>query len=295
MLFGSILRFRHITVCFHRIAAYFAMFCVLVGWPLSHGTSAQENPNQNISSGEILAKVQASYQGLETYRLTAVRDYEERVEAPSISASDAHRSSTIALDISAAGPSKGSIFVKNGKHEIQSFTDGHTVWTFQPEKKKYSVATLGTVSPSGNTQSANGTPEDAGALKVFERVLVDRYRSIARIGDRFVRQKDRTLEQDGTKIECYVFKMTQPREWHEIWVDKGSFIVRRSVDYTEDGTTGRDARRTTLTLTLKSLDANAKFDESAFSFTPPAGAKQVSSIDLDWTGRFGGLEAPPVR
>ncbi len=267
----------------------------LLGSIVGQSALGQQNPNQSISSSEILAKVQASYQTLQSYRLTAVRGFEENAEAPEISISDSRRFSTITIDLSAAGPSAGSIFLKYGKREIQSFSDGRTVWTYQPEKKSYSVTPLASADPTARAKTEKAAQENANLLKTFERVLVDRYRNITQLSSKFVQQKDRTLEQDGAKVECYVLKIVLPNEWHEIWVDKVRFIVRRSVDYTEELITPNDKKKITLTLTLKSLDADAKFDESAFGFTPPAGTKQVRSVETQWAGTFDGFEGPPVR
>jgi len=236
-----------------------------------------------LSIDQLLKKVSETYQSAQNYQISAEKDVEVGAvgEAHSLDGSRSyanfHQSSKFDINFAATAQSRRRLTVKDEKQETVIVDDGRTSWTYLSGKKQYKEEP--SVSPGIASQAANKVKTGTDILSEYQNLLVNRFRNLSGYASSSTLEKDERIKIGGEKKDCYHVRIQTAGGSHDLWIDKDSFLVWRSKDSTPTPQEGITLQ-TTVTVTLKAADLNAKFEDGFFTFKPPEQAKKVDSIKL---------------
>ena len=232
-----------------------------------------------LSVDEILKKVSATYENLQSYRFVveqraqfvAVGSIDSGTAAENtvpggIVSPDFHKETVSQIELAEVRPGKIRFVVKDGKNDVLLVSDGQTTWTYLPKLKQYTEE----LRPAGNAEMSN--------LSEIRNLLVNRFRGLSKYGSIATLGRENQIKVGGVKIDCYVVKIPTPQLTHELWVDKERFIVLRSKRTPLRSQEGI-AMETTITVNTTEASVNSQLADSLFKFTPPEKATKVQSLN----------------
>jgi outer membrane lipoprotein-sorting protein len=249
---------------------------------------------------EILKKVEAVYQNLQSYQFVA-QDQNKTSETSRIDRPDGlykelpnadvrnpaavyvvARGVSEHIELAAFNPGKVRLWVKSSSisGQILVVSDGHTTWASMPLRKQYTEK----ATPLNRTSDAEAqaVPEELQFIKRYWSILVGQFCDISRFSPSARLGEDAHLKVGGKKIDCYDIKWQTGTANHEIWVDKDHFIVWRLKQTPRAGVPHGPLRPSDVTIDVSKADLNPKLDDSLFAFTPPEKFAKVES--LTWPG-----------
>lgn len=232
---------------------------------------------------ELLKRVSGAYQGAQNYKIVAEKNVEVTAagEANSVDGgraySNFHQSSNFEITLAASDSGKGRLTAKDEKQETVVVNDGHTSWTYISGKKQYTEEP--SALPPAGSQTSSKAKSGPDILKDYENLLVNRFRNLSAYSSSATLEKDEKIKIGGEKRDCYHVRIQTGGGSHELWIDKDNFLVWRNKDSTPTPQEGITLQ-TTVTVNLRTVDLNAKFEDSFFTFMPPEKAKRVDSLKL---------------
>jgi hypothetical protein len=190
---------------------------------------------------EILKKVEAVYQNLQSYQFAAqydARAVENRLD-DGMNTSDSRSPNAIEytmgrgvnsyIEFAAVNPSKARLWVNisqaSNTSQILVVSDGHTTWASMPLQKQYTEK----LTPLDGRSEAEvrDVREELQFIRQYWSLLVGRYRDVSKFSPLARLGKDARLKVGGEKADCYNIKWQTQEANDEIWVDKDRFIVWR--------------------------------------------------------------------
>jgi len=234
-----------------------------------------------LPAGEILNKVSETYKSVQNYQFVAEKNVEVAAVGDARSLDGSRTSSNfnqfsnfeVALAATSAGKSRLSL--KDQKQQTIVVNDASKTWTFLPAKKQF------TEEPSGPPNVVSPTPDKVKSgvdlLIEYQNLLVNRFRSLSDYTASATLGKDERVKLGGEKRDCYHVRIQVGSGYHELWIDKESFLVLRNKDVTPTPQEGISLQ-TTVTVNLRTADRNPTFADDFFAFTPPEAARKVDSL-----------------
>ncbi|HLJ12876.1 MAG TPA: hypothetical protein VKV15_00145 [Bryobacteraceae bacterium] len=161
-----------------------------------------------------------------------------------------------------------------------SVADGRNVWVYLEQQKLYKRVE-GALDPR-DTDSEDDSIDNP---KSFLRKVMDgrflRYSRFASMSNRSKIVREESCTANGVRSECYVLeinaKTTSPQTVtgvYTLWIDKQRYLVLRDDFSLIDKVAGTY----TNSIRYDIARINIEIPERLFSFTPPKGAKEVSSF-----------------
>lgn len=225
---------------------------------------------QTPTAADILRKVGATYQGLRQYRLVA-RVQDVRTKLESSTRQESHQD--MRIDLSVAQPANVYLYIKDNNRQgdvlVRSeqtyvISNGRKAWVYLPKQNEY-------------TEDPSESAFEARKLAIYaNNLLVTQYLSMWRLSGHAALERDKKLDLNGHKVECFTVKISQPGEEQELWIDKQSFLVLESTEkvkaqFNSHGQTDWD----NWVIRLESASVNTPLQSAQFEFTPPANAHGV--------------------
>jgi outer membrane lipoprotein-sorting protein len=216
--------------------------------------SAQETP----TARQILEQVRAAY--------TAVRQYEMagnlEVTKPRLSVPFRivyRYPDKLRLEGSIGGAQNGGILI----------TDGTTTWSYNPARKTYTQSKgLPDLDPDmddDELKRAGIDPSGSTLVQTAQLQLVT-YRKLAALAAGASLLRVENLQLAGAPTECYVVEVQEKQNRHHLWVDTKRFRILRLES---------NGGQTTMRMSFDRVTLNEPVPDDAFSFVPPADARQV--------------------
>jgi hypothetical protein len=108
-------------------------------------------------------------------------------------------------------------------------------------------------------------PSSPKAVQFAEYSLAP-YRMLAGLARGAKLSRVETVQLAGVPVECYVIEAHESKSTDMVWIDTRQFYVLR-MESTGD--------KETMRLNFQTVRLNQRLPDDAFSFVPPAGAKQI--------------------
>ncbi|HEV2176652.1 MAG TPA: redoxin domain-containing protein [Terriglobia bacterium] len=223
-----------------------------------------------MSAGDVLARVGATYKNLQSYQFEA----EEDVAAAAGGASGSQQSR---LGLAVEKPDKVRLEFKDEQKDVLVVSNGSTTWEYMPQKKQYTKEQA--ASATENEATDSGDENETDLVTATRRLLVTRYLGLARYTASARLGKNEKVKFDGQKVDCYVVELRLPESAYKLWIDKQRFLVLRLRETSELVQNGRQWHVET-TVNLKRAETGALPGEQLFAFTPPGKATEVQTLDL---------------
>jgi len=228
---------------------------------------------------DLLKRVKETYAGANQYQF--VTRLVERRNGVETTGSD-----EIAVDkrsrVSFKAVGSGAVAWSGGREEgvLITVADGRNVWVYLEQQNLYKKVE-GTPDPR-NTDSDDDSIDNP---KSFARKVMDgkflRYAKFESMSNRARIVREEGCTSNGVHSECYVLEInaetTSPQTVtgvYTLWVDKRRYLVLRDDFSLVDKVAGTY----TNSILYDIARINVEIPERLFSFSPPQGAKEVSSF-----------------
>lgn len=259
-----------------------------IAFYLSLGVCPARTHAQELSVGDLLKKVEATYRQASSFNIVVEKSVElatvgESNVGGSTVRSNFHQSENIQVGLVAASSSKATLQLKHEKKEIIVIRNGKLVWTFIPAQQAYTETT----AENTREQEPSGSKDISGVdlLRNYEILVAARYQSLAPYASTAKLERSEKLKVGGDKKDCYVLMIQTPQGSHELWIDKAQFVIWKCVDTSPTPSEGISLQ-SKVTVTAKEIVLNSNLEDSAFVFTPPGQAKKVDSLKLSGKNPF---------
>ncbi len=179
------------------------------------------------------------------------------------------------MDFAILKPSSVRLQVKQPQGEVCMASNGAITWQWLPQKKEFTrqqaASRLSAAEDSGGGQNdlVMNTYQD----------LVLRYTHLAGYASAATLQKDARIKVSGRKADCYVVALELKNATHKLWIDKQTYLVLRHEEH--DVARGGQTQATVqIAINLKQAEINQTPDPSLFTFSPPAGWREVQTLNV---------------
>jgi peroxiredoxin/outer membrane lipoprotein-sorting protein len=220
-----------------------------------------------LSAQQILAQVAATYSRLHDYQLDAVRTITTAAAGQVGVSSRAHYTLAVSL------PGRIRLHLKEEGTDLLVVSDGTTTWWYLAGKKIYTRQSAAAMWPSADEKSW-----DIDTFSDVERVLVERYRGVARLAASVSLKGKGRVKSDGKKVPCYVLELRLPDWTHQLWIDTERFLVLRHREVKNSVRHGVMVRREMQIEVKEARLADPPAD--LFAFTPPPEAREVTVLGV---------------
>ena len=280
-------------MCF-RMQFVVAAFACCVAFDYVSAQNASEN---SLDALELLQKASQQYVDLKSYKITEEQTF-----------SSEHPPDPAPSVITAmAAPSQRYRFEADiGLGNDIRVSDGHFVWFYRSSRKSYTQTSADLAKDSGAYESRPLWPDEAGIrgasqLRKLAQFVGD-YKSALRLSDADVILRGHWFECHVVELSNDDLKIPLPYPFTEtVWIENGSFKIRKIVkNYIQTRLDSRSGPATTfpatLVITYPEVALNEPIADTAFQFTPPAGAQLVTEfsdgVNLPSSASTASVQAP---
>jgi thiol-disulfide isomerase/thioredoxin/outer membrane lipoprotein-sorting protein len=166
----------------------------------------------------------------------------------------------------------------NGQAEI-SVSDGKITWKALPDRKVWSKQEVAQVTDID--EDSEDEPQSVAGQDLFSQTqqsLVSRYAGLNRYATAAELDKPEKLKINGTKMECYVVRLSIKGSTHKIFITRDGFLVARHIEQQTSPKGGVQ-----LTTDYKNIGLETPPPE-LFEFQPPPGSKEIAILMLPSEG-----------
>ena len=233
-------------------------------------TFCSEGP---MSAAAVLERVSETYRNLKACHIIAERDVETSMPRLGSISTGTIRAR---VDLIWVKPSEVRLEVKEVNRELLTVSDGSASWQYVSDLKKYTHDQGALMGGDGGAENDTNPPDLATEM---EDTVIFRYDDLAQYAHYARLEKEAKLKMEGGERPCYVVALKVPNQGnHKLWVDRASFLVLR---HEEDSKRIKNSTPLLLRAVLEVKHADLDFHPgpATFEFAPPAGAKEVETLN----------------
>src|SRR5262245_28137414 len=257
---------------------------------LSISASAQTTPDAQA----ILKKVNETYRDLKSYQFEYKTVFDSKTERNGLT-SVTHNESL--SRITAVRPDRINVEAQDSHSSVLFIANGQTAWLYSSHLNAYTKRAVGAVDLFAPAKSMDSLYENRA--RSVNTKLAD-YARLTTEPHNLTLLPDETITVEGRQTPCYVLSIVRDvginKNNTRYWIDRKQYLVlRESTDLTYR--ISPDSVTHSLSLvTFMSAAINEPVADSAFSYTPPKGAIEISRLEpqtlaskrnapLNWIGQ----------